>query len=55
VTSADALLYGRVKHTRNLTLYVYSHTVYEGTFRLVDARSGALLWSGRVWEGRRTV
>lgn len=53
VTGADALLYGRVKHTRNLTLYVYSHTVYEGTFRLVDARSGALLWSGRVWEGRR--
>jgi hypothetical protein len=53
VTGADALLYGRVKRTRNITLYVYSHTVYEGTFRLVDARSGALLWSGHLWEGRR--
>lgn len=53
ITGADVLLYGEVKRTRNLTLYVYSHTVYEGTFRLVEAKTGDVLWSGRLWEGQR--
>jgi hypothetical protein len=53
VTGARRVLYGHVKRTRNITLYVYSHTVYEGTFRLLDAATGDLLWSGRLWEGRR--
>ncbi len=53
VTGARRVLYGHVKRTRNLTFYIYSHTVYEGTFRLLDAPSGDLLWSGRLWEGRR--
>jgi TolB-like protein len=53
VTGAQRVLYGHVKRTRNLTLFIYSHTVYEGTFRLMDASTGELLWSGRLWEGRR--
>jgi hypothetical protein len=53
VTGARRVLYGHVKRTRNLTFYLYSHTVYEGTFRLLDAPAGELLWFGRLWEGRR--
>ena len=53
ITDAEVLLYGDVKRTRNMTLYVYSHTVYEGTFRLVEAATGDILWSGRLWEGMR--
>ena len=53
ITGAEILLYGDVKRTRNMTLYLYSHTVYEGTFRLVEAKTGDVLWSGRLWEGVR--
>ncbi|MDP3937131.1 MAG: DUF799 family lipoprotein [Deltaproteobacteria bacterium] len=53
ITGAEVLLYCDVKRTRNMTLYVYSHTVYEGTFRLVEASTGDVLWSGRLWEGAR--
>ncbi len=53
ITGAEVLLYGDVKRIRNMTLYVYSHTVYEGTFRLVEASTGDVLWSGRLWEGKR--
>ncbi len=53
ITGADAVLYGNIKRTRNLTLYVYSHTVYEGTFTLMEAATGDLLWYGRLWEGVR--
>jgi hypothetical protein len=50
---ADVVMYGHVKRTRNVTLYLYSHTVYEGTFRLVDSPTGEILWVGRLWEGHR--
>lgn len=53
IAGADTLLYGDLERTANITLYVYSHTVYEGTFRLVDAAGGEPLWSARLWEGRR--
>ena len=53
ITGADALLYGNITRTRNLTLYVYSHTVYEGTFALMEAETGDLLWYGQLWEGLR--
>ncbi len=53
IAGADAVLYGDLERIANITLYVYSHSVYEGTFRLVDATSGELLWSARLWEGRR--
>ena len=53
ITGADALLYGDIERTANITLYVYSHTVYEGKFRLVDAPSGEPYWEGSLWEGRR--
>lgn len=53
IVGAGVLLYGDVKRTRNITLWVYSHTVYEGTFRLVEASTGDVLWSGRLWEGER--
>ena len=53
IAGADALLYGDLERTANITLYVYSHTVYEGAFRMVDAAGGEVLWSARLWEGRR--
>ena len=53
ITGADAVLYGNITRTRNLTLYVYSHTVYEGTFALMEAGTGDLLWYGHLWEGLR--
>ena len=53
ITGADAVVYGNIKRTRNLTLFVYSHTVYEGSFALLEAETGDLLWSGRLWEGLR--
>lgn len=53
ITGADALLYGNITRTRNMTLWVYSHTVYEGAFALMEAETGDLLWSGQLWEGLR--
>jgi hypothetical protein len=53
LTGSDAVLFGHVKAARNLTLYVYSHTVYDGTFRLVEAGTGDVLWRAKLWEGRR--
>ena len=53
LTGSDAVLFGNVRKTRNLTLYVYSHTVYDGEFRIVETSTGDVLWDARLWEGRR--
>ncbi|MFQ5457689.1 MAG: GNA1162 family protein [Myxococcota bacterium] len=53
IAGADAVLYGNVTRTRNMTLWLYSHTVYEGDFALVEAATGDVLWSGHLWEGLR--
>lgn len=52
IIGADAVLYITLERYGQEYLLVTSQTIVEATARLVDTKSGAELWSGRVRETR---
>ncbi|NOZ23511.1 MAG: hypothetical protein GXP25_20740 [Planctomycetes bacterium] len=50
---ADAILFGTIRKTSNITAVVYSETRIEGEFTLINARTGKAIWQAAHCDGQR--